>query len=202
VSNLVFPTLDGLKPTRTRAAVWKTAIKESASGKELRAAWMTSPRWRHSLSYEVLRETAEYTDLQQLIGLFNACRGSWDNFLYRDPEHDTVVDQPFGVGDGLTTQFQLVRAYGGFVEPVSALNGPAAIKKNGSVLAQPAACSISAEAVVSFAMAPAIGEALTWSGRYYWRCRFLRDELEIDRFLDDLFEARRVEFITCKGESA
>lgn len=202
MSNLVFPTLDGLKPIRNRTAVWKTGIKESASGKELRAAWMTSPRWRHTLAYEVLRETAGYTDLQQLVGLFNQCRGSWDNFLFNDPEDNAVTDQQFGTGDGTTTQFQLVRSYGGFVEPIAALNGAAVIKKNGSVQGQPSACSISADAMVSFVAAPANGEALTWSGAYYWRCRFLRDELEFDRFLEDLFEARRVEFITCKGESA
>lgn len=202
MSNLIFPALDGLRPNPSRTAIWKTGIKESASGKELRAARMSAPRWRYSLSFDVLRETSGYTELQQIVGLFNQCRGSWDNFLYRDPEDCTVTGQQFGTGDGTRTQFQLVRSWGAFVEPVTALNGTPAIYRAGNLQGSPVNYTISPDAIVSFSSPPGIGEALTWTGNFYWRCRFTRDELEYERFLEDLYEARRVEFITVKGELA
>lgn len=202
MSNLIFPALDGLKPTTGRTPVWKTTIKEAASGKELRGSQIASPRWRYNLAYEVLRENYGYTELQQIVGLFNSCRGSWDNFLFLDPDDNAVTLQQFGTGDGTTTQFQLVRSYGAFIEPIAALNGTPVIRKSGAIQASPSDYTVNTEGMVSFSFAPGIGEALTWTGNYYWRCRFTRDELEFDRFLEDLFEARRVEFISVKGELA
>lgn len=202
MSSLIFPALDGLKPESTRTPIWKTIPRESASGRELRLALMTSPRWRYKLGYDVLRAGGGYDELQQVVGLFNACRGSWDNFLYRDPSDRTATLQQFGTGDGITTQFQLARNLGGFVEPVEAVDGAAAIYKNAVLQGQPADCSVNAATgQVSFVIAPAVGLPLTWSGNYFWRCRFLRDEAEFEEFLQDLWKAGRIEFITVKGES-
>ena len=42
------------------------------------------------------------------------------------------------------------------------------------------------------------GAALTWSGQFYKRVRFERDETEFEEFLQDLHSAKRVELITVK----
>jgi hypothetical protein len=39
------------------------------------------------------------------------------------------------------------------------------------------------------------GSALTWTGSYYYRCRFLQDTLEFNEFMNSLWEAKKVEFI-------
>lgn len=201
MSNRLFPDLPGLKINITRTAVWETLTRKSASGKELRLTLMTSPRWRYRLSYDVLRAAGGFDELQQVAGLFNACRGAWDNFLYRDPKDRAVVAQQFALGDGVKTQFQLVRSYGSFIEPIAAIDGAVTIYKSGALQAQPADCSVSAAGLVSFATAPAVGAPLTWTGAFLWRCRFASDEIEFEQFLDNMWSLGKIEFTTVQDES-
>lgn len=128
MSNAVFPTFAGLKWGSTRTPIHKTAVKETPSGREYRFSFMSSPRYLYKLSYEVLRETTGYSELQQLLGFFNARKGSFDSFLFTDPDDNAVTAQVFGVGDGATTAFQLVRTLGGAVEPVYDVNGSPALR--------------------------------------------------------------------------
>lgn len=200
MSSEVFPTLPGQKIERSRAAQWDTQIRKSVSGKELRLALMASPRWRYKVSFDVLREAAGYDELRQVVGLFNKCRGAWDNLLLLDPKDHVATAARFGTGDGIVTQFRLARDYGGFVEPVEAPKGAAVIYKDGMLQAQPGDCSVTADGWVSFVTAPAPGTALTWTGEFYWRVRFLRDEAEFDEFLDDLWRSGKIELLTVKGE--
>lgn len=197
MSDAVFPILPGLKWGIKRAPIWKTLMQESVSGKELSVSLMSYPLRRYSLSYEFLRAGAE-AELQQLEGFFNARRGRHDTFLYSDPDDSTVVDQSFGSGNGSQTVFFLARTRGGYAEPVQALNGVPVIKVAGVTKATPADYTISATGMVTFAVAPAVAADLTWSGSYYWRCRFLRDETEFDQFLQDLWSLQRIEFRTVK----
>lgn len=197
MSDAVFPSLPGLKWNIKRASLWKTLKQESVSGKEMSVALMTYPNRRYSLAYEVLRAGAE-AELQTLEGFFNLRQGSHDTFLYSDPDDSAVTDQSFGTGDGSTTVFYLARTRGGFTEPVQALNGAPTIKVAGVTKATPADYSISATGVVTFTSAPANGAALTWTGSYYWRCKFLQDAAEFDQFLQDLWQLQRIEFRTVK----
>lgn len=55
--------------------------------------------------------------------------------------------------------------------------------------------SISSTGLVTFTTPPANAAVLTWSGSYYYRCRFLQDSMEFNKFLSGLWEAKKVEFI-------
>lgn len=200
MSNAIFPSLAGLLPSTVRVPVWKTLVRQAASGCELRSTLMSTPRWRYVLSFEFLREGRGRDELQQIVGLFNACRGAWGTFLYLDPHDNAVSGAQFGSGDGITTEFQLARPYGGFVEPIAALAGTPAIYKGGVLQASPSNYSVTPSGRVSFVVPPAPGVALTWSGSFYWRCRFAQDEIETEKFLEGLFKANKVEFITVIGE--
>lgn len=200
MSNAIFPSLPGLLPSVVRIPTWKTLVRSAASGCELRSTLMGTPRWRYVLSFEFLREGRGNAELQQLVGLFNSCRGAWGTFLYLDPQDNAVSGAQFGVGDGVTSEFQLARPYGGFVEPIAALNGAPSIYKGGVLQATPGNYSVTPAGKVSFVVPPAPGVALTWTGSFYWRCRFLQDEMEHEKFLEGLFKANKVEFITVKGE--
>lgn len=59
--------------------------------------------------------------------------------------------------------------------------------------------TLSANGLVTFASAPLSGAALTWTGGYYWRCRFEKDLQEFNNFLYQLWEAKSVAFVTVKG---
>ncbi len=197
MSDAVFPDLPGLKWNVKRAPIWKTNGAESVSGKEVSVSLMTYPLRRYSLSYEVLRAGAE-AELQTLEGFFNLRRGRHDTWLYNDPDDYTVTDQSFGTGNGTTTTFFLARTRGGFTEPVQALHSAPVIKVAGVTKTLTTDYTISALGVVTFVTPPANGAALTWSGTYYWRCRFLQDVTEFDQFLKDLWQLSKIEFRTVK----
>jgi uncharacterized protein (TIGR02217 family) len=197
MSDAVFPSLPGLKWNIKRAPIWKTNSAESVSGKEMSVSLMTYPLRRYSLAYEVLRAGAE-AELQTLEGFFNLRRGRHDTWLYNDPDDYTVTDQSFGTGNGTTTAFALARTRGGFTEPVQSLNSAPVIMSAGVTKTLTTDYTISTLGVVTFVTPPADGAALTWSGTYYWRCRFLQDMAEFDQFLQDLWQLQRLEFRTVK----
>ena len=198
MSDAVFPDLPGLDIVVRKTPTWSTRIQTAASGKELRADFFVYPLYRIALSYNVLRAGAE-AELQSIVGFFNQRRGRFDNFLFSDPGDSSVTAQQFGVGDGSTTAFQLVRGFGGHVEPVMNLNGSPTIKVNGVTKTAGTDYTIDAYGMVTFAAAPDGGAPLTWNGDYYYRVRFDRDGEEFERFLDDLWRAQRIELFGSLG---
>lgn len=196
MSNAVFPALPGIKWGTTITPVWKTITHESVSGMELRTALMSYPRYRISLSYEVLRAGA-VGELQALIGFFNQRRGSWDDFLWMDIDDCTAAGVGFGTGNGSKTSFAITRPFGGFTEPVQAFGGMPVIRVNGVQKSAPSDFTI-ANGMVIFTTAPPAGAALTWSGQFYKCVRFQRDEAEFEQFLQDLWSLKKIELITVK----
>lgn len=116
MSNAIYPELPGLDFGVTRSPRWKTQIKTTPSDREYRATDIVSPRYAYGLKYEFLRSRAAFQELQTLVGFFNARRGSFDNFLFRDPDDNAASGQQFAIADGVTTSWQLVRDFGGFLE--------------------------------------------------------------------------------------
>lgn len=198
MSSAVFPTFVGLKWGTSRTPMWKTAVRETVSGREYRTRFQATPRYLYKLSYEVLRETTGYAELKSLIGFFNNRAGAFDTFLYTDADDSAVTAQVFGAGDGASTQYQLVRTFGGFVEPVYDTNGAPAIYINGTLRTVGTHYTINGSGGVTFTTPPASGAVLTWTGSYYWRVRFRQDQTEFSQFLQKLWEAKTVELITCK----
>ncbi|EXI85589.1 MAG: hypothetical protein AW11_03417 [Candidatus Accumulibacter regalis] len=200
MSNEVFPALPGLKWGIVKTPEWSTKVQRSANGRELRAAFFSYPIWHFTLSYEVLRGANGFAELQALVGFFNARQGSFDSFLYSDPSDNAVTAQAFGTGNGSTTAFQLKRTYGGATEPIFGVNGSPSIYVGG--VPQGGGYTISSTGLVTFSAAPPAAAALTWTGQFYFRCRFANDQSEFEQFLRDLWQARKVEFVTDKGAAA
>lgn len=197
MSDTVFPTLPGLAWGSTKVPIWKTVTHESVSGMETRAALMSYPRYRITLKYEFLRAGAGYPELQQLLGFFNARRGSWDDFLWLDVDDCQATAVGFGTGDGATKVFTISRAFGGFTEPVQDFVGTPQIYVGGVLKGSPGDYTVSGGRV-TFTTAPSAGAALTWSGQFYKRVRFLQDEAEFEQFMQNLWSAKKIELITVK----
>lgn len=205
-----FPTLAGLTWDVEKTPMFETLIHDSVSGRENRVSLMSYPKYKFLLIHSVLRDTpnvasptAPFDELKKLLGLFLKNLGSKTAFLYSDPTDSAVTDMLFGTGDGTTTAFQLVRAYGagGFTlaEPVMNLNGAVTnIKDNGGVVSG-ANYSVGATGIVTFTTPPVAGHSLTWTGNYFYRVRFLQDAMSFKQFMKDLWEQRKVEFIGALG---
>jgi len=196
MSDIIYPTFLGLAPNFSRLPVWKTQTHASVSGREVRGTYRFYPLIDFTLVYEFLRDGASGNEFAQLVGFYNARGGSWDSFLFTDPADSVVTLQGFGAGDGVSTAFQLTRAFGagGFsgVEPVMNLNGAPLIYVGGVLKTVTTDYTVSATGVVTFASAPAIDALLTWSGAYYYRCRFVDDTLEFTGIMSGFWEVKKV----------
>jgi uncharacterized protein (TIGR02217 family) len=197
VSNRLFPALIGLAIAQKHAPTFRTRATSSVSFTEARIGYAAYPIWRLELAYEFLRSAAAYNELDKIRAFFTACGGARDSFLYTNPDDNQVTDHQFGIGDGTTTQFQLLRTLtdGGtntFSEPVQNVNALTNIKDNGVTKASPADYSVSATGLVTFTSAPAAAHPLTWSGTYYWRVRFEEDALEFEKFMYQLYSLGKV----------
>lgn len=198
MSNAVFPSFPGLTWNIIRRPRWSTVTKKSVSGREFRSAQFSYPLWEYKLSFEVLRARSALPEMQQLAAFFNARQGSFDDFLYSDPDDNSVTLQGFGMGNGSTTQFQLVRAFGGYTEPVFSLNSAPLIYVNGVLQTVTTNYTVSSTGLVTFVTPPGNGLALTWSGTYYWRVRFMQDAIDFNQFMRQLWELKTLEFTTVK----
>lgn len=192
MSNAIFPTFVGLKWGVSKTPKWATSIQRSVSQRMLTGSFSSSPIWKFKLSYEFLRHGVAYQELQSLIGFFNNRRGAFDSFLYLDPNENTVTDQVvIASTESGRTRYKLVKTYGGFTEGIGAVNGTPTIKLNGSAISA-ALYTIDENGYINFLVAPTAGQILSWTGGYYYRVHFDKDEQEVDEFMKDLWEAKTV----------
>ena len=59
--------------------------------------------------------------------------------------------------------------------------------------------TVSNKGVATFPSAPLLGAVLTADFSYYWRCRFLEDKVEFSKFMTQLWECKKLEFITVRS---
>lgn len=122
MSNLVLPALPGFDIFLRRGIEFKNTVRETGSGREFSLKHWLTPRRRYEMKANLLRSGIE-RELQTLVGFYCAHGGSFDTWLYEDPDDRAVVAEPFGLGNGTTNKFQLVRAWTPYLEPIYELNG-------------------------------------------------------------------------------
>ncbi len=208
MSSQVFPALTGLGWDVVRTPMWDTTIQENQSGKETRMSNYTYPRYQWDLVFNALRQGtvhgSAYTEFAQLLGFYNARQGSFDSFLYTDADDYTVTGQAIGTGDGATLTFPLVRTFGGFVEPVLAPNTVSKVYVDGVDAAgnwSVSSWGSAAPGVITFAggHAPTNAKAVTADFTYYWPCRFTDDSIPFNKFISNMYEGKKVSFISLKN---
>lgn len=192
MSDAVLVTPAGFRLEVDKMPLWSTRRARAVSGYERRVQQRVYPMYRIDLSVEVLRDAAGTDEAKNLLGFFNLRAGMFDSFRYADPDDYTVTDQQFGVRDGSTTQYQLVRSYGGFAEPVQNVNALVNLKSNGVAMTSPADYTISSTGLVTLAAAGTAGHVLTWSGTYYWRVIFDEDRLQFRKMFQTLWELKKL----------
>ena len=192
-----FPTLSGLSLPVKRTAVVSTSRHESIGGKRTLLPLRSVPRWAWELSFDVLRSaqypSGSFTELETLNAFYVAQSTSGMCFNYLDAEDNSVTSQQFATGDGSTTTFQLLRSRGGFSEPVYSPIAGYTIYVNG-VAKTLGTDYTQAKGAITFAAAPTATYPLTWTGQYYWLCRFTEDTFEESRFSLGLHEAKSLKF--------
>ena len=166
----------------------RTQIVEMASGDEERNGSWADSRRRYDASYGIRKAD----DLAAVTAFFEARRGRLYGFRWKDwadhksgmPSAGTgVTDQPIGSGNGAATAFQLVKLYTSgaqswtrtITKPVA---GTIALALNGAP--QISGWTVNtATGVVSFAVAPAPGIAITAGFEFDVPVRFDTDTLDV-----------------------
>ena len=172
-----FPSLPGIAWPVVRSMSARSTRQESASGKRIVLPWRSVPRYTWELSYEFLRSAlwtdanGSYSELETLTAFYLAQVMSGGAFAYTDDEDSTVTTQGFGAGDGTTLAFQLVRARGGFTEPVY-LPTITGLTVGGVAKVAGTDFTLGSTGIVTFTVAPTGGAALQWTGTFAWLCRF------------------------------
>jgi uncharacterized protein (TIGR02217 family) len=205
MSTEIFPALAGLEYPVVRTPVFRTLTQLSASGNENRAALQSYPRWQWTLSFNFLRDTG-VSEFRTLVSFFLARQGSFDSFLFDDVDDDAVTGQLVGRGDGHTTLFPLVRTFGGFDEPVLA---PHAISRL-TVAGVPKTAGTDftfgrwenagiGSGIMSFTNPPANGADIVADFSYYWPVRFVADQYDFSKFMDRLWEQKKLDIVSLKS---
>jgi hypothetical protein len=96
MSNAVYPsTIRGLTFTVVKRPEFSTLIQSSSNRYELRLPQTKNPIWHWSLVYDYLKDydiqsSLTYTDLRTLAGFFLTHNGQADDFLFSDPDDNSV----------------------------------------------------------------------------------------------------------------
>jgi uncharacterized protein (TIGR02217 family) len=156
-----------------------TAIITSQSGAEQRA-----PDWADArMRYDVGPGLRSEEDVRTLAAFFRARRGPAQAFRFRDPLDAEGVDQLLGTGDGVRTDFALVKIYGSGGEALARritrpIPGSVAVTVNGSATS---GWTLAGGGVVSFAAPPATGTMVRASFTFDVPVRFAEDRLDVAR---------------------
>jgi uncharacterized protein (TIGR02217 family) len=164
---------------------FSTAVVTTASGVEQRNSDWSDAR----LGFDAGPGVRGKAELEELIAFFRARRGAAVGFRFEDPfDHSSngmtgepgPFDQLLGLGDGVQTEFALVKSYG---EQVRRITRPAA----GTVLVSVAGIerlsgwSLGEKGVVRFDAAPGEGQEVRAGYRFDVPVRFAEDRLSLSR---------------------
>ncbi len=203
MSSEYFPTLRGLAWDVIRTPILSNITQRSASGQTVRIAQFSELNcyFQWTLTHNFLRIGSG--EAQELIGFFIARTGSYDSFLYKDPNDFKVITQPIATGDGTTVTFQLKRTYGPsdhFVyEPntsyqtyVVYLNGTPASGATWSISSGPNG------GVLTFTTPPGAGVAIAADFGFDWRVHFVDDQADFSNWIYQVFDCKTLKFVTTR----
>lgn len=202
MSTQVFPSLLGLGWPLQRTEIWSTRKQTAISGKRTRIADWSFPRHQWTLSMEFLRQGlfqgTNYIEMAELCGFFNLRSGGMDTFLYQDGDFNSVTGQTIAVGDGVTSAFPVIAAFGGYVEPIYAPNtsAPFQFYLNGAPTSVAAfnGWGTATPGLVGFASAPGAGVVVSADYSFYFPCSFDIDQMDFSKFMAALYEVKKITF--------
>ena len=169
-----------------------TALIGHISGRETRRATSERPVYEIELTYDLLDADAAQLELRAIAGFFAEQQGQNAPFWIAPPGLSTVAGQVLGNGNGSTTTFVLVRAFGAYTEPVAATAGVTAVYLNGVPLGSGWSVSSGYGPTITFTAAPGAGVVVTADYGLLWLCRFAEDVADLENFMSLLWNWRTI----------
>jgi uncharacterized protein (TIGR02217 family) len=201
--NAIFPSFPGQTITVHKKPTFSTRVAQHVSGRVVRAPLYPVPLWQFELQFEVLSASAAQSGVgastyQSLLGFYCNIQESADTFLFSDPTDNQATNQPLGTGNGAQTVFILTHTFAYYVEAVGQVPSTGLeIYVNGT-LADTSTYSVTLPNAITFHTAPAAGAVITGTYPFYFICRFLDDEIDMERIFADLWQLGSLKFISMK----
>lgn len=188
--------LPGLAFSVHKRPQFNTRISEAASGHEIRNALMDYPRWEFELTYEFLEDSSgAESSLKTIMGFFLSRQGSFDSWLFKDPDDYKVEGGLLGIADGVSPGFYLLRYIGDFGEPVGQVDTTNTINVYADgVLVDPGDYTVVLPNLIEFDSAPANGVEVTADFQFFFACRFIEDSMDFEKFSDKLWNLQECSF--------
>lgn len=212
MSNLLFPRLRGVAWNMHLAAQWAAGKQTARSGREVTTRYRSQPRMKITLSYGQTDDgflsdkqpapsddgSAVYSDFKTLFGFLNQHGGEAESFLFQgvnaiDRAEFTRQAEFLATGDGIQTDFQLVRDVGGWKEKIVYPQGDIVIYVNGTAVA----ATDLGRGLYRIA-APGAGQTVTGDFTFAYRVNFDADEVDFNNFMAYFWECQQVPLITKK----
>lgn len=194
MSQLVFPSFQAPNWNYTwpikQTPVFNTIIQTPATKRgELRISTTQFPLWNFIFDISYLKGDAQgsATAWQTLVDFYMRVQGAASDWLFLHPYDHQVTAQPIGTGDATTTEFTMYRTLisGGAQDLIQNFVSAPEIFLNG-VLQSGSSYTIDQFGTITFNTAPGAGVVITWTGQFYYRCRFMDDQW--GSLQEDLFQ--------------
>lgn len=199
MSNVVFPSTSfrGITFSQFKTPTVARRFQRSVSGRELAVPDHANPIWNFRLPFSFLRDYPVgmlASEMRLLLNFYVAMVLSGDTFLYWDKDDYSVTDEPLGTGDGVNTAFQLIRYFiaGGVAEDIIAPTAITEVKVDGTPTVDYTLDSDTG--IITFGTPPGVGDAVTATFTYYFRCRFSEDTMEMEKFAHQLWSVKELRF--------
>lgn len=173
---------------------FSTDVTETFGGYERRNVNWPHPRRRYDVGYAVRTKS----DFAAVSAFFHARKGKAYGFRFKDWSDFAATGQAIGTGDGVRTEFQLVKNYVSSVTYSRAITKPVAGTVSVYVNGTPQLSGWSVDTttgVVTFTAPPANGAAITADFEFDVPVRFDTDALSVVMATADLCEAPSIPLV-------
>ena len=182
-----FPDIKSLAWKSTKAQKWDTKIKRTGSG---RVRTMTT--WQYP-QYTITTEFAILTpeEHKQIMGFYAKVKGGTAPFLWLDPED--FEEKGVRLGTGAQSEWQAVRLYGDFREPVAYIEN-LKLYANGTPIN-----AVSDKGVIRLAQGVTVAPTsiITADYTYYWKVMFSGDYTD-EIIYKDIFKSKSFKLVTVR----
>ncbi len=158
---------------------FSTAIVTGRSGAEQRGVEWDAPR----LSFDVGAGVRDEADVAALVAFYRARRGPAQAFRFRDPldAESAAAGEVLGAGDGVRTDFALVKHYPGDVARRITRPVGSSVRVWLEEVEQTSGWVLEERGTVAFAVAPSAGVEVRAAFAFDVPVRFAEDRLEVSR---------------------
>lgn len=182
-----FPRIISLAWKSTKAQKWDTKIKTAGSGKVRTMTTWKYPQYTITTEFAVL--TSE--EYKELMGFYSKTKGGTIPFLWLDPEDNE--EKGVRLGTGAEGQWQAVRRFGDFIEPVYHVEN-VKLYANGAPLR-----AVSDKGVIKLAQGQTVAPTavITADYTYYWLVRFSGD-MTAEYIYTNVYKSKSFKLVTTR----